>query len=79
MGHPVYYEYSLQYDFVFIFQALKTLAASLASETSTNPFKGDTSAPAQANDISHLVKRKRKLEDVVEGSDTVPAPKKPTP
>lgn len=59
---------------------MKTLAASIASETATSPFKGDSSAPAQAKDISHLVKRKRKLEDVVEDAkDAVPAPKKPTP
>lgn len=61
---------------VIFFQAYRSLAANIVQENATTTFKGDSSAPAQAKDISHLVKRKRKLEDIVQAKgeeEEVPA------
>lgn len=51
------------------FQAYKTLVANIAKENATTTFIGDSSAAAQAKDISCLVKRKRKLEDIVQAKE----------
>lgn len=45
------------------------MAADFVRQNATTTFKGDASAPSQAKDISHLVKRKRKLEDIVQAKE----------